>query len=144
MTALSDATGMALVPQRVAAMVTGVLGLIGLILSMAGLYGVVAYSAARRTREIGIRMALGARAADVLQMMLREGLRLIVPGVVVGLLLAAAATRLMRSFLLGVSPLDPGTYLVVPMGLVVVALLASYLPARRAAAAEPVSVLKAD
>lgn len=143
-TTLTEATGFGLIPQRVAAMVTGVLGLVGLILSMAGLYGVVSYSAARRTREIGIRMALGARAADVLQMMLREGLRLIVPGVAIGLLLAAGSTRLMTSLLLGVSPLDLTTYLLMPLVLMGVALLASYLPARRAAAAEPASVLKAD
>jgi predicted permease len=143
-TTLTDATGMALIPQRVAAMVTGILGLVGLILSMAGLYGVVAYSAARRTREIGIRMALGARAADVLGMMLREGLRLILPGIVLGLLLAAGATRLLSSLLLGVSPLDLTTYLLMPTVLIAVALVASYLPARKASAAEPASVLKSE
>jgi predicted permease len=143
-TTLTEATGFGLIPQRVAAMVTGVLGAVGLILSMAGLYGVVSYSAARRTREVGIRMALGAQARDVLRMMLREGVRLIVPGVIAGMVLAAMATRLMTSLLLGVSPLDLTTYLLMPLLLMGVALLASYLPARRAAAAEPVSVLKAD
>jgi predicted permease len=143
-TTLAEASGMALVPQRVAAMVTGVLGVVGLLLSMAGLYGVIAYSAARRTREIGIRLALGARAADVLRMIVREGMVLIGAGVTLGLLLAAGATRLLSSLLLGVSPLDLGTYLLMPAILVAVALLASYLPARRAAATEPASVLKAQ
>lgn len=143
-TTLTEATGLGLIPQRVAAMVTGVLGVVGLILSMAGLYGVVSYSAAQRTREIGIRMALGAEARDVLRMMLSEGVRLIVPGVIVGLLLAAGLTRLMTSLLLGVSPLDPGTYLVMPLSLILVALLASYLPARRAANADPAGVLRSD
>jgi ABC-type antimicrobial peptide transport system permease subunit len=141
---MAEATGFGLIPQRVAAMVTGTLGLVGLILSMAGLYGVVSYSAARRTREIGIRMAIGARAGDVLAMMLGEGVRLIVPGVVIGLLLAAMATRLMTSLLLGVSPLDLPTYLLMPLLLTGVALVASYLPARRASAAEPASVLRSD
>jgi predicted permease len=141
---LEEATGIALLPQRVAAMVTGVLGVTGLILSMTGLYGVISYAASRRSNEIGIRMALGARRADVLGMIVGEGMRLTVVGIVAGLLLAAAATRLMVGLLFGVSPLDAGTYVVMPALLVAVALLASYLPARRAADADPSRVLRAE
>lgn len=141
---LNEATGIALLPGRVAAMVTGVLGLAGALLSIAGLYGVVAYSAARRTREIGIRLALGAQRQDVLALIVRQGMRLTVFGVVIGLGLAALATPLLRSLLFGMSPLDPGTYLLMPAILAAVALLASYLPARRAAATEPMVVLRGE
>jgi predicted permease len=141
---LAAATGVALLPGRVAAMVTGVLGLAGVLLSIAGLYGVVAYSAARRTREIGIRLALGAQRADVLRLIVREGMRLTLFGMVIGLGLAALAAPLLRSLLFGMSPLDPGTFLLMPAALASVALLASYLPARRAAATEPMVVLRGE
>jgi predicted permease len=141
---LAEATGVALLPGRVAALVTGVLGLAGALLSIAGLYGVVAYSAARRTREIGIRLALGAQPRDVLRLIVRQGMQLTVLGVAIGLGLAALATPLLRSLLFGMSPLDPGTYLLMPAILTAVALLASYLPARRAAATEPMVVLRGE
>ena len=143
-TSLAEATGIALVPGRVAAIVTGALGLIGLILSVAGLYGVVAYSAARRTRELGIRLALGARRSDVLRLVLYDGARLALGGIAVGLVLALFGTRLLRGLLFGTSPLDPGTYLGMALVLGSIALIASYLPARKAAAAEPWSVLRAE
>lgn len=143
-TSLRDATGIALLPGRVAAIVTGLLGLVGLILSIAGLYGVVAYSAARRTREIGIRMALGARQADVLRLILGDGVRLTAWGIAIGLLLASLGTRLLAGLLFGMSPLDAGTYLLMPTVLAAVAIVASYLPARKAAAAEPWSVLRSE
>jgi len=125
-------------------MVTGVLGIVGLLLSVAGLYGVIAYSAARRTREIGIRLALGAPRRAVLRLILKEGVGLAVIGVVVGLGLAALATPLLKSLLFGMSALDPSTYLVMPTILVAVALLASYLPARRAASGDPMAALRAE
>ncbi len=143
-TSLTEATGIAFLPGRVAAMVTGVLGLVGLLLSVAGLYGVVAYAAARRTREIGIRLALGARQSDVLGMVLRDGLRLALGGIVLGVVLASLGTRLLQGLLFGMSHLDPGTYLIMPALLGVVALVATYLPARRAAGADPGSVLRSE
>lgn len=141
---LSTATGVALLPGRVAALVTGVLGLAGALLSIAGLYGVVAYSAARRTREIGIRLALGARREDVLRLIVREGMRLTAVGVLVGLGLATLATPLLRSLLFGLSPLDPTVFVLMAAALGAVALLASYLPARRAADTDPMVVLRGE
>ena len=131
-------------PQRIAASVTGVLGALGLLLATVGLYGVLTYSATRRTREIGIRIAIGARRADVLRMMLRHGMRLAGIGVAMGLLLAAVVTRLMAGLLFGVSPLDPMTFGLMSAVFVAVALVATYLPARRAAAADPMTVLRAE
>ena len=144
MLSLEEATGIVLFPQRIAAIVTGVLGAVGLLLAAVGLYGVIAFSTSRRTREIGIRIALGARGADVLRMIVGEGMRLAAAGVLVGILLAAAATRLLASLLFDVSPLDPLTFAAMSGLFVVVALLASWLPARRAAAAEPMAALRSE
>ena len=133
-----------LLPQRLAAIVTGVLGAVGLVLATVGLYGVMGYSAGRRTREIAIRMALGARRSTIMGMMIREGVWLAGAGVVIGLLLAGSVTRLMVGFLFNVSPLDGVTFVGMSVILVTVALVATYLPARRAAAADPASALRAD
>jgi predicted permease len=143
-TTLRQATGIVLLPQRTAAIVTGVLGAVGLVLASVGLYGIMAFSATRRTREIGIRMALGARRSNVLGMMVREGLQLAAFGIVCGLVFAAAATRLIAGWLFGISPLDGTTFLVMSAVFIVVALIASYLPARRAAASDPLRALRAD
>jgi len=131
-----------LFPQRMAATVTGVLGGVGLLLAAVGLYGLIAFSVGRRTREIGVRVALGAQRADVLSMVVREGMRLAGTGVVVGVLLAAAATRLIAGFLFDVSPLDGLTFAGMSGLFVVVALVASYVPARRAAATDPLTALR--
>jgi predicted permease len=141
-TSLRQETSIVLFPQRVAATVTGVLGGVGLLLAAVGLYGLIAYSVGRRTREIGVRVALGAQRSDVLGMVIREGMRLAGTGVVLGVLLAAAATRLIAGFLFDVSPLDGLTFAGMSGLFVGVALLASYLPARRAAATDPVTALK--
>jgi predicted permease len=141
---LAQATSLALLPQRVAAMVTGALGTAGLLLATVGLYGIIAYSVSGRTRELGIRVALGARRADVLGLVVREGMWLAALGVAVGLLLAAGAARLLGSLLLGVSPLDLPTFAGMSLLFVAVALLASWLPARRAAATDPTIALRAD
>jgi ABC-type antimicrobial peptide transport system permease subunit len=133
-----------LLPQRVAAMVTGALGGVGLLLASVGLYGVIAYSVNRRTREIGIRLAIGAGRGDVLGMVVRDGMRLAGVGVVIGVALAAGATRLMRSLLFDVSPLDAATFGAMSLLFVAVALLASWLPARRAASADPRVALRAE
>jgi len=124
--------------------VTGALGAIGLIMATVGLYGIISYSVNRRRREIGIRVALGARQADVLGMVVREGMRLAALGVAIGLLLAAAATRLMSSFLFNVSPLDAVTFAGMSALFLGIAFVSSYLPARRAASSDPMTALRTD
>ena len=141
---LSDETSLALLPQRVAAIVTAALGALGLLLATVGLYGVISYSTGRRSREIGIRMAVGARRKDVLAMVLREGMWLAGAGIAVGLLLAAGATRLIESHLFGVNPFDAVAFLGTSALLVAVALLACFVPARRAASADPMVVLRGE
>ncbi len=141
---MRDATSIVLLPQRVAAMVTGVLGAVGLLLATVGLYGIMAYSASRRSREIGIRVALGAQRSNVLGLMVMEGLRLAAIGIVIGILLAGALTPVMKSFLFNANPLDVRTFAGMSFLFLVVALVASYLPARRAAASDPLAVLRAD
>jgi len=141
---LRQETSLALLPQRVAAMVTGVLGGVGLLLATVGLYGMIAWSVGRRTREIGVRVALGAARGDVLRMIVREGMHLTVVGVVVGLILAAGATRVLARFLFDVSPVDAVTFGGMSLLFVGVALVASYLPARRAAASDPMVALRSE
>lgn len=115
---------------------------VALLLSIVGIYGVIAYAATQRTREIGIRMALGAKHGDVRDLFVRHGLMLTVVGVGVGLAAAMGLTRLMSALLYGISPLDPVTYGAVAVGLALTAMLASYLPARRAARVDPVIALR--
>jgi hypothetical protein len=141
---LQQATSIVLLPQQAGAIVTAVLGGIGLLLAAAGLYGIMAFSAGRRTREIGIRIALGAGRGDVLGMMIGEGVRLGAIGIGAGLVLAAATTRLMQNWLFGVSPLDVLTFAGTAAVFAAVALAASYLPARRAADADPVVALRTE
>jgi len=109
-----------------------------------GVYGVIAYAATRRTREIGIRMALGARAASVRRLFLRDGLTLAGIGIVLGVVASLALTRVMTALLFGVAPTDPLTYATASAGLAAVALLATWLPARRAARVDPAVVLRAE
>jgi predicted permease len=141
---MDAATSVSLLPQRVAAMVTAVMGILGLLLAVVGLSGVVAFTVSQRTREIGLRMALGAGRANVLGLILRDGMRLVLVGVAVGMLLALIATRLMTAFLFGVSPLDPLVFAVIPLGLAAATLVATYLPARRAAGTDPLVALRSD
>jgi predicted permease len=144
MSTLQRATGIVLLPQHTAAIVTGALGAFGLLLAAVGLYGIMAFSASRRTREIGIRMALGARRSTVLAMMIRDGLRLAAIGTSVGLVLSAAATRLIAGWLFDISPLDAAAFIGMSAVLIVVSLVATYLPARRAAASDPLKALRAE
>jgi predicted permease len=119
-------------------------GTMALCLGILGIYGVISYAVSQRTREIGIRMALGANKSELLWMFVRSALVLAGVGTAVGLGAAAALMRLMRTLLFGISPLDPVTFTVVPVALVVAAALASYLPARRIAAVDPVEALRAE
>ncbi len=118
------------------------LGLLGLVLALVGVYGVISYAAAQRTHEIGVRMALGANRADILKMVLRQGVILVGGGVAFGLLAAFALTRVFGNFLVGVSPSDPLTFSLVTAFLASVGLFASYIPARRAMNVEPLRALK--
>jgi putative ABC transport system permease protein len=119
-------------------------GGMALVLGLIGIYGVISYSVSQRTREIGIRMALGAEGGALKTMFVRSGLLLTVVGVAIGLGAAAGVTRLMTSLLFGVTALDPMTYFAVPVALAAAALLASYVPARRAVRVDPVEALRAE
>jgi predicted permease len=119
-------------------------GAMALLLGIAGIYGVLSYSVSQRTREIGIRMALGAQRAEVTRMFVRYGLGLAVIGIVCGLAAALALARIMKSLLFEVSPVDPLTYAAVCSSLIAAALLASYVPALRATTVSPVSALRAE
>jgi predicted permease len=119
-------------------------GTMALALGILGIYGVISYAVSQRTREIGIRMALGANKSELLWMFVRSALVLTGVGTAVGLGAAAALMRLMRTLLFGISPLDPVTFTAVPVVLIAAAALASYLPARRTAAIDPVEALRAE
>jgi ABC-type antimicrobial peptide transport system permease subunit len=119
-------------------------GTMALALGILGIYGVISYAVSQRTREIGIRMALGANKSELLWMFVRSALVLTGVGTAVGLGAAAALMRLMRTLLFGISPLDPVTFTAVPVALIAAAALASYLPARRTAAVDPVEALRAE
>ena len=119
-------------------------GAMALALSLIGIYGVISYAVSQRTREIGIRLALGAQKGVLRWMFVRSALKLTGVGVVIGLCAAAALMRLMKTLLFGISPLDPLTFLAVPLVLATAAALASYLPARRAAGVDPVEALRVE
>jgi len=122
----------------------GIAGGMALLLGVGGLYGVISYSVSQRSREIGIRIALGAQARAVTRMFVTHGLALASVGVAIGLAVALAMMRLMSSLLFEVSPLDPLTYVLVAVALMTATLLASYIPAVRATAVNPITALRAD
>jgi predicted permease len=133
-----------LLAQRLGSALLGLFGVLSLVLAAVGIYAVVSYSVARRTREIGIRMALGARAADVRSLVLSQNAFPIVAGLTLGLVLGAAAARLLREFLYGVSPLDLPTFAAVSLVLAACGTAAAWLPARRAARVDPITALRTD
>jgi macrolide transport system ATP-binding/permease protein len=130
-------------PRLIAQIVTAI-GLVGLLLAIIGLYGVVAYAVSRRTREIGIRMAIGARPPDVLRMVLGQGLTFIAIGVALGIAIALAAGGFLQNFVVGVSPRDPSILIGVPAILAAVMLAACWLPARRASRVDPIRALRQE
>jgi predicted permease len=137
-------SGMVLFPQRMASSVLVLLGLIALVLSAMGVYAVMAYSVSQRIQEFGLRIALGASPRDVLRLVIRGALGLILKGAAAGLGVAFVVTRLMAGFLYGVSPFDPLTFIAVPSFLALVALLACYVPARRAIRVDPMVALRSE
>ncbi len=136
--------GIALLPARLGGEVLGSFGLLGLLLAAVGVYGVMAYSVAQRTRELGIRVAVGADRGSVVRLVLGEGMRLAGMGILLGLAAAAGASQLIKGLLYNTRALDPVAFLVVPSILLAVALLAVYIPARRAASVDPMKALKTD
>jgi putative ABC transport system permease protein len=130
-------------PRILVQMVTGT-GVVGLLLAVIGLYGVVAYAVSRRTREIGIRMAIGARPGDVLRMVLSQGLGFTAAGVVIGIALALPASSFLQTFAIGVSTHDPAILLSVAVILTTVMIAACWIPARRASRVDPTRALRQD
>jgi ABC-type antimicrobial peptide transport system permease subunit len=141
---LSQQLALFLYPQQIAAVVIGVFGAVGLLLAIVGVYGVVAYHVGQRTREFGIRLALGATPAGLTTLVLRRGAQLIALGVVVGAGLALLLGTAARSFLYGLDAHDPVTFGGVSVLLAAVALAATFVPARRAASVDPLNSLREE
>jgi putative ABC transport system permease protein len=129
---------------RTASALASGLGALALILAAVGLYGVMAYSVAQRTREIGVRMALGASRSNILRLAIGHGMRLVVCGIVIGAAMSMATARVMKSLLFGLSPSDPLTYGAMALLLAIVALLACWIPARRATKVDPMITLRSE
>jgi ABC-type antimicrobial peptide transport system permease subunit len=139
---LEDVVGGTIARPRVISTIVAVFALIALALAAVGVYGVMAYSVLERTQEIGVRMALGATASSVFRLVLGQALRLIVIGLAAGLAAASALTRLLERLLFGIEPLDPWTFGVTALVLLVVAAFASYVPARRGMDIAPIEALR--
>jgi ABC-type antimicrobial peptide transport system permease subunit len=141
---LSAQVDAALVQERLLATLASAFGVLALVLAAVGLYGLLASMVTRRAAEIGIRMALGARRAGIMWLVLRQSVKLTSIGIVFGLIAAAAVTRSVQGMLYGLSPVDPVTLLAVSLLFVLVAALASYVPARRATAVDPLVALRCE
>jgi ABC-type antimicrobial peptide transport system permease subunit len=128
--------------KRFLFLLAGVFAAVALTLATVGLYGLLSYSVARRTQEIGVRVSLGAQRSDVLRLILGEGARLALIGIVLGIVASLAVTRLMSSLLFGIKPSDPLTFITVAALLSLVALFASYVPARHAMRVDPMVALR--
>jgi predicted permease len=141
---MEENLGATLMLARAGALLASAFGALGTLLAAIGLYGVIAFSVARRTREIGVRMALGAKPADVLTMVMRQGLAIVAIGLAVGALLAAAAAFGLRGLLYGVQPLDPIAWLMATTAMLLAAGLANFVPARRAMRIDPMAALRSE
>ncbi len=141
---MSDVVAEALLTQRIGALLLVTAGGLGLFLSMMGLYGVIAYLVSQRTREMGVRMALGASTGGIIRMVLGQGLTLAAIGVVIGVAAAVGVTRFLESVLFGVEPTDPLVFSLAATGVIAGSLLAMYMPARRAASVDPATTLREE
>ena len=139
---LDDNLALWIWPSQMGALLSGALGFLALLLASAGIYAVMAYAVTQRTREIGIRMALGAQHKDVLGLVLREGMRLVVAGVAIGLLASIIGSRVLSKFLYGLSALDGLAFAGVSLLLAAMALVACWIPARRAIRVDPMVALR--
>ena len=141
---VDELVGRSITTERAIAQLSGFFGLLGMLLACVGLYGVMSYNVSSRTNEIGIRLALGARPRDIFKLIARQSMTLVLFGVVVGLSAAFAVTRLIASLLYGLSATDPTIFVVATLLLTGVALLAGYIPARRATKVDPLVALRYD
>jgi predicted permease len=141
---MEEAMGTSLMPARVGAMLAAAFGGLGTLLAAIGLYGVIAFSVTRRTREIGVRMAIGAKPAAVLSMVMRQGLTIVLIGLAVGSLLAAAAATALRGILYGITPFDAVAWAMAMAAMAAAAALANFLPARRAMRVDPITALRIE
>jgi putative ABC transport system permease protein len=131
-------------PRRFNTLLLAIFAAVALALAAVGIYSVISYSVTQRTQEVGVRMALGARPDDVVRLILKQGLTLTLIGVASGVLGALAAARVMSGLLYGVTATDPATFVAISLLLAIVAMLACYLPARRAARVEPIAALRCE
>ena len=141
---VGDMAAAALRQPRFQMTLVGAFAVLALLLGAVGIFGVVSFATARRTRELGVRLALGAKGSDVKRLVIGETLRTVVVGITLGITSAAAGVRVLRGLVYGVSPADPLTFIAVPMVVTAVAVLAAAIPARRAARVDPITVLRAD
>jgi putative ABC transport system permease protein len=139
---MQDMVDSSLAPRKFVVRLLGFFALVALFMAALGLYGVISYSVAQRTQEIGIRMALGAESGSLLALVVRQGLRLAGVGVLIGLILAVVCGRLLENQFFGVNPLDPVTFVSISAALLAAASLASYIPARRATKVDPLEALR--
>jgi ABC-type antimicrobial peptide transport system permease subunit len=139
---MAGLAGDSMVPLTFMAPALGIASLLAMVLGAVGLYGVLSYVVAQRTREIGVRMALGAQASGVRRMVVVQGARVVLSGVALGIVVAAATTRTLEGMLFGIEPADVTTFASMSAGMVLVGMLASYVPARRASSVDPVESLR--